>query len=94
MRIDENEVKYIAKLAKLNLKEEEIKTMVVEFQSILNEFESLNNLDLQKSNRNNEEEMCRMSIREDEWQTSNKESLMSNVKSYRDGYIEVPKVIE
>lgn len=94
MKMDVKEVKYIAKLSKLQMTEKEIEEMTYEFENILNEFQTLNNLHLEGCGAKNDDEMCRKSIREDKAENSNRDNLMSNVKSYKNGYIEVPKVIE
>ncbi|MDP4178179.1 MAG: Asp-tRNA(Asn)/Glu-tRNA(Gln) amidotransferase subunit GatC [Bacillota bacterium] len=95
MKITIEEVNYIAKLAKLSLTEEETKKMAEEFEGILTNFESLNKFDLSDIDLNYKDENLKPLLRKDETSVfEDKKKLFQNVKSLRDNYIEVPKIIE
>lgn len=94
MKVKIDDVKYIAKLAKLNFTEEEAKKLALEFENILGHFQAINNLDLDDININEFDEV-NTEFRKDEVKVfENKEKLFQNVKSMRDTSIEIPKVIE
>ena len=46
MKVSIDEVKYIAKLAKLNFSDDEAKEFAGEFESVLNQFQYLSDMDL------------------------------------------------
>ena len=78
-----DEVKHVAKLAKLNFSDEEIKKMQCELNDI-----DLSDVDLTIEDTNKK-------FRKDEVKVfTDKKKLMQNVKTLRDGAIEVPKIIE
>jgi aspartyl-tRNA(Asn)/glutamyl-tRNA(Gln) amidotransferase subunit C len=90
-----DEVKYIAKLAKLEFTDEEAKRMAKEFEAILGHFESIDKFDLSSVDLNKYKEGLKSVIRKDEVTIyEDKEKLFQNVKTKRDTYIEVPKIIE
>ena len=95
MKISVDEVKYIARLAKLSFSEEQVQKIVTEFEDILTHFESIERLDLNdvKPDRYIDEKMP--VLRKDEALVfPHKEKLFSNAKSMSDSYIKVPKIIE
>ena len=95
MNITLEDVNYIAKLAKLRFSEEEAMKMMQEFEGILDHFHSIDKLDLEDVNLNIFAEDKKSVIRSDIKTTfDDKQKLFSNVKSMRDTYIEVPKIIE
>jgi aspartyl-tRNA(Asn)/glutamyl-tRNA(Gln) amidotransferase subunit C len=90
-----DEVKYIAKLAKMEFTDEEAKRMAKEFEAILGHFESIDKFDLSSVDLNKYKEGLKSVIRKDEVTIyEDKEKLFQNVKTKRDTYIEVPKIIE
>ncbi len=94
MKVKIDDVKYIAKLAKLRFTEEEVEKLTLEFESILGHFEAIDNLDLNDIDINEFDEVT-TEFRKDEVKVfEDKKKLFKNVKSMRDTSIEIPKVIE
>lgn len=94
MKVSIDDVKYIARLAKLRFSYEELEKVTKEFESILGHFETINNLDLDDI-RLGEFDKLNTEFREDKVDVfEDKKKLFSNVKSMRGTSIEVPKVIE
>ncbi|MBI6872620.1 Asp-tRNA(Asn)/Glu-tRNA(Gln) amidotransferase subunit GatC [Clostridium aciditolerans] len=90
-----DEVKYIAKLSKLKFTEEEAEKMAAEFGAILGHFEYIDKFDLSDIDIHPKREGLRSVIRKDEEKVfEDKEKLFQNVKTKRETYIEVPKIIE
>ncbi|NMM64837.1 Asp-tRNA(Asn)/Glu-tRNA(Gln) amidotransferase subunit GatC [Clostridium sp. P21] len=90
-----DEVKYIAKLAKLKVTDEEAEKMAKEFEGILGHFESIDKFDLSGVDLNKYDEGLRSFVREDEVKVyEDNKKLFQNVKTMRDTYVEVPKIIE
>ena len=91
MAITKDDVKYIAKLAKLRFDDEEAQVFAGEFENILEQFKTLDklNLDDVKIERQSVEV-----VRKDERKKCEIEDLYRNVKVMRDTAIEVPKIIE
>jgi aspartyl-tRNA(Asn)/glutamyl-tRNA(Gln) amidotransferase subunit C len=95
MRIDIDEVKYIAKLAKLRFSEEEARKMAGEFESILSHFETIDMFDLDDVQLDVFSEDLKPRLRKDETSIfEDKGKLFQNVKSMCDSSIKVPKIIE
>ncbi|HYE83794.1 MAG TPA: Asp-tRNA(Asn)/Glu-tRNA(Gln) amidotransferase subunit GatC [Clostridia bacterium] len=95
MKISVEDVIYIAKLAKLSLDPEQAEKMVKEFEGILSHFESIDKLDLSDVKPEFYNEGMTPVLREDTACVfEDKEKLFQNVKSMRDTYIKVPKIIE
>lgn len=91
MGISKDDIIHIAKLAKLKFSDEEAYAFAVEFENILEQFKTLDKLDLddviiEKSNisvlRKDIQKKCKI------------EGLYINTKVMRDTSIEVPKIIE
>ena len=82
MAISKDEVKYIAQLAKLHFEEDEAEKFAKEFENILEQFKTLDALDLDDVV---EKRPTVLVTRKD---------LFRNVKTMRDTAIEVPKIIE
>ncbi|MDR3595599.1 Asp-tRNA(Asn)/Glu-tRNA(Gln) amidotransferase subunit GatC [Clostridium sp.] len=94
MKVSIDEVKYIAKLSKLKFSDEEAAKFASEFESILNSFQYLNELDLEiKEDIHNGEELKPV-VRKDEVKSFECKDLFRNVKDMQDTYIKVPKIIE
>ncbi len=95
MKISVEDVKYIAKLAKLSFSEEQAQKMVKEFESILSHFESIDKFDLSDVILDLYSEDMKPVLRKDETSVfEDKKKLFQNVKSMSDTYIKVPKIIE
>ena len=91
MAITKDDVKYIAKLAKLRFDDDEALVFAGEFENILEQFKTLDKLNL------DDVEIERPSVavvRKDERKKCEIEDLYRNVKVMRDTAIEVPKIIE
>lgn len=95
MEITREEVQYIARLAKLRLTEAEAEKMAKEFETILGHFKSIDRLEINDSKAVNLEPAQQTVLREDEAAIfEDKKKLFQNVKKMREGYIEVPRIIE
>ena len=91
MAITKDDVKYIAKLAKLRFDDDEAQVFAGEFENILEQFKTLDKLNL------DDVEIERPSVavvRKNERKKCEIEDLYRNVKVMRDTAIEVPKIIE
>lgn len=88
------EVKHIAKLSKLSFTEEETLKIAKEFEAILTHFKTIDNLDLDDVNLNEYDEVNTEFRKDIPEVFEDKKKLMQNVKSLRDGGIQVPKIIE
>ena len=94
MKVSIDEVKYIGKLSKLKFSDEEAAKFASEFESILNSFQYLNELDLEvKEDIHNSKELKPV-VRKDEVKSFECKDLFRNVKEMQDTYIKVPKIIE
>ena len=93
MKVSIDEVKYIAKLSKLKFSDEEAAKFASEFESILDNFQYLNELDLEIEDDMDKEELKPI-IRKDEVKVFECKDLFRNVKDMQDTYIKVPKIIE
>lgn len=95
MKIDVNDVKYIAKLAMLDFTEDEAKLLADEFQSILGHFESIDRIDLSDVHTDLYSEDMKAYLRKDEPAVyEDKKKLFQNVKSMDGTSIKVPKILE
>ena len=94
MQVSKEEILHIAKLANLNLKEEEVNTYILHLQDILNFAEVVNKApieDLQETIGANENSNV---FRKDEVKTfENHEGLMSNAPEKERDMFKIPKVI-
>lgn len=93
MNVTIDEVKYIAKLSKLRFTDEEASKFAREFEGILENFKSLNELDLEIEDGSPKKEL-RPIVRKDEVKKFECNDLFRNVKDKQDTYIKVPKIIE
>lgn len=92
--VDLDTVKYIAKLSKLKFTEEEAEKLAKEFEAILGHFETIDKVDLSDIDVNEFDEVNTEFRKDVPTVFEDKKKLMQNVKSLRDGAIEVPKIIE
>lgn len=93
MKVSIDEVKYIAKLAKLSFSDEEAEKFAGEFESILDQFQYLSDMDLEIDGEI-EKEKLEPIVRKDEVKEFDCKDLFRNVKDMQDTYIRVPKIIE
>ena len=91
MAITKDDVKYIAKLAKLRFDDDEAQVFTGEFENILEQFKTLDKLNLDDVKI---ERPSVAVVRKDERKKCEIEDLYRNVKVMRDTAIEVPKIIE
>ena len=98
MKITEAEVRYVADLANLKLRDDEIQRMNRDLDEILTHIETLNELDT-----SNVEPMAQVlydaeetaTLRPDrEWEPLGNEAALANAPLAGAGYFKVPKVIE
>lgn len=95
MKINKKTVDYIAKLAKLSLTDEKSMKIANEFESILTQFQSLDNIDLDDIKIDYFKEDQTSVFREDRpFVFDDKDKLFQNVKSLEGSSIKVPKIIE
>ncbi|MFT8352486.1 Asp-tRNA(Asn)/Glu-tRNA(Gln) amidotransferase subunit GatC [Clostridium saccharoperbutylacetonicum] len=94
MKVSIDEVKYIAKLSKLKFSDEEAAKFASEFESILNNFQYLNELDLEIKEEINDKAELKPVVRKDEVKTFECKDLFRNVKDMQETYLKVPKIIE
>ncbi len=91
MAITKEDVKYIAKLAKLQFSEEEATVFAGEFENILEQFKTLDKLHLEGV----EIEKPKVAVvRKDICKKCDIDDLYRNSKKMRETSIEVPKIIE
>lgn len=93
MKVSIDEVKYIAKLAKLSFSDEEAEKFAGEFESILDQFQYLSDMNLEIDGEI-EKEKLEPIVRKDEVKEFDCKDLFRNVKDMQDTYIRVPKIIE
>ncbi|WP_294346079.1 Asp-tRNA(Asn)/Glu-tRNA(Gln) amidotransferase subunit GatC [uncultured Clostridium sp.] len=93
MKVSIDEVRYIAKLAKLSFSDEEAEKFAGEFESILDQFQYLSDMDLEIDGEI-EKEKLEPIVRKDEVKEFDCKDLFRNVKDMQDTYIRVPKIIE
>ena len=93
MKVSIDEVKYIAKLAKLSFSDEEAEKFAGEFENILDQFQYLSDMDLEIDGEI-EKEKLEPIVRKDEVKEFDCKDLFRNVKDMQDTYIRVPKIIE
>lgn len=94
MKVSIDEVKYIAKLSKLKFSEDEAAKFASEFESILNSFQYLNELDLEVKEDEKDKIELKPVVRKDEVKEFECKDLFRNVKDMQETYIRVPKIIE
>lgn len=94
MIVDEEKIKHIAKLSKIELKKEEIPVLSKQIEQILEYVEQLDEID------NNNEPLENLTgnyniLREDiVTNFENKNKIIENAPKSKDGFILVPKVLE
>ena len=94
MKVNREEVNYIAKLANLKFSQDEMDKLLKEFESILEHFENLEQEDLKGFNMYSFDEKSLRTRKDEVVDFENREELFSNVKKMRDNCIEIPKVVD
>ena len=95
MIISEDEIKHIAKLANLNLTEEEIKGYAKDLTDILGMANLVNNVNTDDVDETIEFNDLYNVFRKDEIkQCSKRDELLSNAPSQEEGMFRIPKVLE
>lgn len=95
MSINEETVKHVAKLAKLEFKEEEIHDFTEGMDKIINLVEQLEDLDTTGVEGTYHGITHHSVLREDKAKLEvSREDLFTNVKTKQDGFIKVPAIME
>ena len=94
MQVSREEILHIAKLANLNLKEEEVETYLIHLQDILNFANVVNNAPIEGLEETIVAQDTYNVFRKDEVKQSvNREKLLQNAKEQQQGMFKIPKVI-
>ena len=95
MNITDETILYVSALAKLDLKEEEKISVKKDLESILGYIEIMNELNTEDVEPISHIFPVKNVFREDEIRnTENRDSLLENAPSKKDGYFQVPKTVE
>lgn len=95
MSISKEEIIHIAKLASLNLSQEEIEKYTKDMQEILEFANTVNNVDTEKIKETIGANDNYNVFRKDEIkQTISKEELLKNAPSQDEGMLRIPKVLQ
>ncbi|MCW7492156.1 Asp-tRNA(Asn)/Glu-tRNA(Gln) amidotransferase subunit GatC [Leptospira sp. 2 VSF19] len=93
--MDEKELKNIANLAKLNIDDAEVSSMLNDFSRIVQYVDEIKNLDTSAVGDDEIYEQIFYELRKDFAENNLKRDDLSKIApSYENGYIVVPKVIE
>lgn len=94
MQVSSEEILHIAKLANLNLKEEEIEKYKKDLQDILNFANIVNNADVNGlSETIGANEACNVFRKDEIVESSKREELLQNADEQQSGMFKIPKVI-
>lgn len=94
MEVSKDEIKHIAKLANLNLKEDEIENYILNLEDILNFANIVNNANLDGIEESIGVQNKQNVFRKDEIKKfSNREDLLQNAPDQEDYMFKIPKVI-
>ncbi len=94
MEFTRESVEHIAKLAKLEFDENKLDAFQSEFIKIMDHFENLSDIKLEDVDINDIEGKKSVLRSDDVHRFEDLEALTKNVKKMRDGYIEIPKVVD
>lgn len=88
-RLTDEEVKHVAKLARLKLKEEELATYAYKLKEIMDSIEQIKDVQLETEEMlvNPSEEICQLFENTEEHLTKNE--VLKNAKQHKDSYIAV-----
>ncbi|EOQ96883.1 aspartyl/glutamyl-tRNA(Asn/Gln) amidotransferase, C subunit [Leptospira wolbachii serovar Codice str. CDC] len=93
--MDEKELKNIAHLAKLNIDDTEVSSMLNDFSRIVQYVDEIKNLDTTSVGNDEIYEQIFYELRKDFAENSLKRDDLAKIApSYENGYVVVPKVIE
>jgi len=93
MIINDALIEKIAKLAKLNLKDSDKKTLSVELSKILEHMELMNEVDVSQTEPMFHSCLEEHKLRGDEVESFDSKLLLSNVLEKKETYISVPNII-
>lgn len=94
MQVSKEEILHIAKLANLNLKEEEVQTYMLHLEEILNYANIVNNAPIEGVNETIGTQDTYNVFRKDEVkQETTKEELLQNAPDQQMGMFKIPKVM-
>jgi len=94
MKVSKEEILHIAKLANLNIKDEELEKYMLNLQDILNFANIVNNAPIEGLKETIGVQDTYNIFRKDEVkQTSTKEELLQNAPDQQDGMFKIPKVM-
>jgi aspartyl-tRNA(Asn)/glutamyl-tRNA(Gln) amidotransferase subunit C len=95
MAIDENTVRKVAKLARLELPEERVAPMAKELSGIMAWIEQLNEVDIEGVDPMTSAVAARLPLRDDVVTDGNApQRILANAPRSEDGFFVVPKVVE
>lgn len=95
MNITKEQVKHVANLARLNLTEEEQIELAKDLENIISFADKLNELDIENTDPTAHVIPIQNVFRKDEVRPSlEKDALLANAPSTKDGCFYVPKVVE
>lgn len=94
MQVSKEEILHIAKLANLNLKEEEIQNYLVNLQDILNFANIVNNAPIEGLEETiGVQEKYNVFRKDEVKQITSKEELLQNAPEQQEGMFKIPKVM-
>lgn len=94
MKIDENEIIHIAKLADLNLKENEVRKYKTNLEEILEFANEINKIDTSNIKETvSANELYNVFRKDEVKEPFDREELLKNAPSKEDGMFRIPKVI-
>ena len=94
MEFTKETVEYIAKLSKLEIDEDKHDAFIEEFIKIMDHFDNLADIKLDDIDINDLEGKKSVLRSDDVHRFDDIKALTQNVKTMRDGYIEIPKVVD
>ncbi len=94
MKITSSEIQYVAKLAKLQFDDGQIEDFTRSFEQIMDHFHNLSEVTLQETGGRGVSDLLPVT-REDVCKPyGDQERLFAGTKAMKDGYVEVPKVVD
>lgn len=95
MQVSKEEILHIAKLANLNLKEEEVQTYMLHLEEILNYANIVNNAPIEGLNETigTQEDAYNVFRKDEVKQETTKEELLQNAPDQQMGMFKIPKVM-
>ena len=95
MKVTENDVKVVASLSRLNIRDDEISDVTAQLDKFLTYVENLQAIDTEKIEPTTYPLPMQNIFRADEVKPSlNRELALSNAPLQEDGYFKVPRVLE